>query len=69
MTVDHATYRICPRCGRAVATCTQERFCSNDGERLLESCAECHAEISSPYAQFCAVCGRPYHALPGALTR
>ena len=69
MTVSHATYRICLRCGRAVATSTQERFCMNDGERLLEHCAGCQAKISSPYAQFCAVCGRSYHSLSGPPAR
>lgn len=57
MTASLATYRICPRCARAVATSTQEQFCSNDGERLLERCTNCQANITSPYARFCAVCG------------
>ena len=67
MTVGQATYRMCPRCGRAVPTSAQEQFCSNDGVRLLERCTECQAEIRSPDAQFCAACGHPHHVSSGSL--
>ena len=60
MTAGSLTFRLCPRCGRAVAADTQERFCINDGEPLLERCAHCQAEIHSPYAQYCAGCGHLY---------
>lgn len=69
MTTGQATYRICPQCGRSVSASTHERFCINDGAPLLERCAQCQAEIGSPYAQFCAACGRPHHALPRPLTQ
>ncbi len=51
-------YRLCPRCQRAIPTSSPERFCVNDGTRLLDACPECHAPIGSPYARFCASCGR-----------
>lgn len=50
-------YRICPRCARAVPTSTQERYCLNDGERLLEACPHCQAKFTSPYVRFCGRCG------------
>ncbi|WP_041652210.1 double zinc ribbon domain-containing protein [Allomeiothermus silvanus] len=50
-------YRICPRCARAVPASTKERYCLNDGERLLEVCPRCQAPITSPYARFCSTCG------------
>ena len=60
MTAGRVNFRICPRCGRAVAANTQERFCINDGEPLLERCARCKAEIHSPYAEYCSACGHAY---------
>lgn len=50
-------YRLCPRCTRAVPTSSSERYCMNDGERLLETCPRCRSKIASPYARFCAACG------------
>ncbi|WP_170928565.1 zinc ribbon domain-containing protein [Deinococcus hopiensis] len=50
-------YRLCPRCLRAVPTISGERYCVNDGTRLLESCPQCTAPITSPYARFCTRCG------------
>jgi predicted amidophosphoribosyltransferase len=51
------TFRLCPRCGRAVPDSSGERFCPNDGERLLESCPQCGAGIRTPLARFCTACG------------
>ena len=51
------TYRLCPRCFRAVPARSGERYCANDGERLLEQCPLCETAITSPYAQFCVGCG------------
>jgi rRNA maturation endonuclease Nob1 len=58
MTADRLKFRLCSRCGRAVVADTQERFCINDGEPLLERRPHCRAEIHSPYAHFCARCGQ-----------
>ncbi|WP_158531670.1 MULTISPECIES: zinc ribbon domain-containing protein [unclassified Meiothermus] len=57
-------YRICPRCARAVPASTQERYCLNDGERLLEACPGCGARITSPYARFCGRCGLELSKVP-----
>jgi hypothetical protein len=53
------TYHLCPECFRATPAQAKERYCPNDGTRLLEACPQCHASISSPHAQFCSQCG--YH--------
>lgn len=50
-------YRLCPRCARAVPTTSGERYCANDGTRLLDACTQCHAPITSPYARHCVRCG------------
>lgn len=50
-------YRLCPRCGRAVPVASGEKYCPNDGQRLLETCPRCGAKITSPYARFCVRCG------------
>lgn len=50
-------YRLCPRCARAVPSTSEERYCANDGTRLLEVCPQCGAPITSPYARFCVRCG------------
>ncbi|WP_169735537.1 zinc ribbon domain-containing protein [Meiothermus cerbereus] len=50
-------YRICPYCNRAVPLGAPERYCLNDGERLLEACPRCGARFTSPYARFCGTCG------------
>lgn len=52
------TYRLCPRCLRAVPTQSSERYCANDGTRLLDACPHCHAPITSPFAHYCVGCGR-----------
>lgn len=51
------TYRLCPRCARAVPSGSTERYCINDGEKLLEVCPLCGAAITSPYTRFCGCCG------------
>ena len=50
-------FRLCPRCFRAVLLASGERYCTNDGERMLEACSGCGARIASPYARFCGECG------------
>jgi len=50
-------YRLCPRCSRAVPAHSAERYCVNDGTRLLEVCPACKAAITSPYSRYCAGCG------------
>ena len=60
-------YRLCPRCGRAVPGCSKERYCVNDGERLLEHCPVCQSRITNPYARHCAACGRSLR--PGTIER
>jgi predicted amidophosphoribosyltransferase len=40
-----------------VPATSKERYCINDGEKLLEHCPACHAAITSPYTRFCAGCG------------
>jgi RNA polymerase subunit RPABC4/transcription elongation factor Spt4 len=57
-----ASYRLCPKCARAVPNDSEERYCINDGARLLEACLGCGASITSPYARFCPVCGTEYRA-------
>lgn len=50
-------FRLCPRCSRAVPASSEERFCINDGTRMMEGCPHCGAAITSPYARFCGACG------------
>ncbi|MEW6422688.1 MAG: zinc ribbon domain-containing protein [Deinococcota bacterium] len=59
-TLPALTYRLCPRCARAVPGSSEERYCASDGTRLLEGCPSCHAPIASPYARFCMKCGVPF---------
>lgn len=61
---EHLTYRLCPVCLRAVPTRSPERFCVNDGARLLERCPACEAPITSPYARHCGECGVNLTPLP-----
>jgi hypothetical protein len=51
------SYRLCPRCFRAVPAHAAERYCVNDGTLLLEACPVCKAAITSPYSRHCAGCG------------
>jgi hypothetical protein len=62
-TVEETTYRLCPKCFRAVPARSGERYCANDGERLLEHCPVCETAITSPYAQFCVGCGFEFRLL------
>ena len=55
-----ATYRLCPRCLRAVPAQSGEHFCINDGEPLLERCPCCGKGITSPFTRYCAACGTPF---------
>lgn len=50
-------YRVCPRCARAVPAKSDELYCINDGQKLLETCPRCGSRITSPYARHCAACG------------
>jgi len=59
-----ANYKLCLRCLRAVPLESEEFYCSNDGERLLECCPRCAASILSPYAHYCVKCGTPFGAHP-----
>jgi predicted amidophosphoribosyltransferase len=61
------SYRLCPRCGRAVPATSKERYCINDGEKLLQHCPACHAAITSPYTRFCAGCGLEFTAESASL--
>ncbi|WP_423775865.1 double zinc ribbon domain-containing protein [Allomeiothermus silvanus] len=54
------TYRLCPRCFRAVPAASEERYCPNDGTPLLLACPRCQAPITSPYARYCVVCGQGF---------
>lgn len=54
------SYRLCPRCLRAVPGESEERYCPNDGEALLERCPRCAARILNPYAHYCVKCGIPF---------
>lgn len=54
------SYALCPRCFRAVPEAAGERYCPNDGVRLLTRCPACGAVIRSPYARFCVRCGRGF---------
>lgn len=55
-----AGYALCPRCWRAVPVQLGERYCVNDGTPLLLTCSRCGRAIHSPYARYCASCGRPF---------
>jgi predicted amidophosphoribosyltransferase len=50
-------YHLCPRCGRATPALAKERFCPNDGTKLLTACPQCDTKIASPYSRYCSQCG------------
>jgi hypothetical protein len=60
MVKERIAYRICLKCARAVPLESNEKFCSNDGEKLLEACPSCQNPITSPYARFCSSCGTEF---------
>ena len=51
------TYLLCPKCQRTVPAAAKERYCPNDGVRMLAACPHCQASINSPYSRFCTSCG------------
>jgi hypothetical protein len=57
-------YRICPTCERSASFESDERFCVNDGTKMLEECPRCQAQIKVAGAKFCAACGFQYKAAP-----
>jgi predicted RNA-binding Zn-ribbon protein involved in translation (DUF1610 family) len=57
------SYRLCPRCARAVPSAAQETYCPNDGEKLLERCPHCRTRIHNPYARHCTGCGLEFAQL------
>ena len=52
------TYLLCPKCQRTVPAAANERFCPNDGSRMLSACLHCGTTITSPYSRFCTCCGK-----------
>ena len=56
-------YRLCPRCAHGVPANSEEHCCINEGPWMLEGCPLCSADITSPYAQFCATCGLEFKGL------
>jgi hypothetical protein len=56
---DHESpnYRLCPHCTRTVHASSNEQYCINDGNRMLEACPVCDSKINSPYACYCTNCG------------
>jgi hypothetical protein len=50
-------YHLCPKCARAVPSGAEEKFCPNDGEKMLEHCPVCETKIRNPYARHCTACG------------
>jgi predicted nucleic acid-binding Zn ribbon protein len=67
MVKELVAYRICPKCARAVPLESGEKFCSNDGTKLLEACASCQAPITTPYARFCSKCGAEFKVKQGEI--
>jgi hypothetical protein len=60
------TYLLCPKCQRTVPTASEERYCPNDGSRMLAACPHCNTSIKSPYSRFCTACGKKLLAEPSA---
>jgi Double zinc ribbon len=52
------SYLLCPKCQRVVPAAAKERYCPNDGSRLLAACPHCAESIKSPYSRFCSRCGK-----------
>lgn len=66
------TYRLCPRCSRALPSSSTERYCVNDGAALIDACGACGAAITSPLARYCPQCGKAFadsEAAPGSARR
>jgi hypothetical protein len=57
-------YRLCPVCYRAVPAALDEKFCPNDGTKMLEVCQKCKTPITSPYARYCVKCGADFGQKP-----
>ncbi|MCA9839709.1 MAG: zinc ribbon domain-containing protein [Trueperaceae bacterium] len=51
------SYLLCPKCQRALPSSSKERYCPNDGLKMLEACPHCDTAITSPYSRFCTNCG------------
>ena len=51
------SYLLCPKCQRTLPAASKERYCPNDGSRMLTACPHCNAAITSPYSRFCTACG------------
>ena len=56
-------YRLCPTCDRSVNLESDERFCVQDGTKMLESCPRCDAPIRVEGAKFCGACGSKYETV------
>ena len=61
--MEQATYQLCPRCLRAVPDKTGERYCANDGTKLISRCPACQTRIHNPYARHCTGCGLEFSSL------
>jgi hypothetical protein len=57
---ESVSYLLCPRCLRAVPRESGERFCPNDGIRLLLACPKCNHPITSPFNHYCTQCGHSF---------
>jgi predicted amidophosphoribosyltransferase len=53
-------FLLCPTCSRSVPASTAEKYCPNDGTKLLERCPCCDRPILTPFARFCAGCGQEF---------
>ena len=56
--VETLTYLLCPKCQRKLPVASKERYCPNDGSRMLRACPQCNASITSPYSSYCTKCGK-----------
>ena len=55
-----AHFKICPGCNYFCLKDDPNEYCPFCGEKLIEKCPECDAEITTPYARFCPICGTLY---------